>query len=253
MIFKDQLNRLVSIPNPPKRIISLVPSQTELLEDLGLEDRIVGVTKFCVRPKGLIKRKTIIGGTKNYRMEVIESLKPDLIIGNKEENEKVGIEELIRKYPVWMSDIVTIEDSLGMILSLGEVLEVRSEAEKIVRQLKRDFANPLPRKGTAVYLIWDEPIMVAGTNTFINQMLSFAGFENVIEKERYPELRIDTLIEQSPDYLLLSSEPFPFKQKHIDSFKAILPKTKIMLADGEYFSWYGSRLLGAKSYFETLI
>ena len=97
MNFTDQLNRNIFIPNPPKRIISLVPSQTELLVDLGLEDRIVGVTKFCVHPRDLREKKTIVGGTKNYRFEVIDSLQPDLIIGNKEENDKEGIEILASK------------------------------------------------------------------------------------------------------------------------------------------------------------
>src|SRR5690606_36101517 len=112
MEYIDQLKRSISISHPPQRIISLVPSQTELLVDLGLEEKIVGVTKFCIHPKDLRKRKSIVGGTKNYRMEVIESLKPDLIIGNKEENDQSGIEDLMRKYPVWMSDIYTVEDNL---------------------------------------------------------------------------------------------------------------------------------------------
>ncbi len=252
MLFEDQLHRMVSIPNYPQRIVSLVPSQTELLIDLGLEDRIVGLTKFCVHPKGLLKRKTIVGGTKNYRMEIIESLKPDLIIGNKEENEKVGIEELMAKYPVWMSDIQNIRDSIEMIEKLGGILGVKEKSDEILEKIKSDFEVPLEKKGSSIYLIWNDPIMAAGQNTFINSMLSFAGFENLIQKERYPELSIESLVEKSPDYLLLSSEPFPFKQKHIDTFKATLPQTKIMLVDGGYFSWYGSRLLGAKAYFETL-
>ncbi|WP_296701526.1 helical backbone metal receptor [Algoriphagus sp.] len=253
MIFEDQLQRKLSISNPPQRIISLVPSQTELLVDLGLEERIVGVTKFCVRPKGLRKSKAIVGGTKNYRMEDIASLQPDLIIGNKEENEKEGIAELMEKYPVWMSDILTIEDSYKMIQSLGEILDVRFEADKILGDIKKELAKPLPIKGKAFYLIWNEPIMGVGRRTFIDQMLSFAGFENLIQKERYPEISLENLVRQNPDYLLLSSEPFPFKQKHVEFFKDILPDSKVLIVDGEYFSWYGSRLLGAKSYFETLI
>ncbi|MCE7056578.1 helical backbone metal receptor [Algoriphagus sp. AGSA1] len=252
MNYTDQLNRTIFVTAPPRRIISLVPSQTELLVDLGLEEKIVGVTKFCIHPEGLKKRKAIIGGTKNYRLEVIESLKPDLIIGNKEENERAGIEELMGKYPVWMSDVYTLEDSLEMIGSLGEMLSANEKAQGIIRQLKRDFALPLSRKGTSIYVIWKDPIMVAGADTFINEMLDFAGFENLIRTPRYPQVSEEELVEVNPEYLLLSSEPFPFKETHIKYFQSFLPNTKIILVDGEIFSWYGSRLLKAKAYCESI-
>ncbi|WP_057939712.1 ABC transporter substrate-binding protein [Algoriphagus resistens] len=251
MEYVDQLRRRISIVNPPQRIISLVPSQTELLVDLGLEKNIVGVTKFCVHPKGLKERKVIVGGTKNYRYDVIESLRPDLIIGNKEENEKSGIENLMEKYPVWMSDIYNLEDSFEMILRLGELLRVKDKAVEIIRQLRLDFASPLQKKGTAVYLIWNDPIMAVGPNTFINKMLDFAGFENLTVSSRYPQLSKEELIDLSPNYLLLSSEPFPFKEKHVHYFQSLLADTEVRLVDGEMYSWYGSRLLKAKSYFNT--
>ena len=252
MQITDQLKRSISKTNSPRRIISLVPSQTELLVDLGLEERIVGVTKFCVHPEGLRKVKTIVGGTKNYRMDVIDSLRPDLIIGNKEENEQIGIQELMDKYPVWMSDIYTLEDSLQMIEGLGKMLEVEKKAQEITKKLKLDFALPLPKKGKAVYLIWKDPIMVAGTDTFINEMLEFAGFENLIPTSRYPVLSEKELVELNPEHLLLSSEPFPFQENHIKFFQSLLQKTKISLVDGEMFSWYGSRLLKAKPYFDSV-
>lgn len=252
MEYLDQLRRTISISHPPQRIISLVPSQTELLVDLGLEDRIVGVTKFCIHPKDVRKQKTIVGGTKNYRMEVIESLQPDLVLGNKEENEQSGIEELMGEYPVWLSDIYTLEDSLEMIGSLGEMLVAQTKAKEIILKLKSDFASALPKRGSAVYLIWNDPIMVIGSNTFINDMLNRAGFENLIQKPRYPQLIEKELMLLNPEYLLLSSEPFPFKEKHIQYFQSLLPKAKIRLVDGEMFSWYGSRLLKARSYFESL-
>ncbi|UZD24697.1 helical backbone metal receptor [Algoriphagus halophytocola] len=252
MHFTDQLKRSVSLPTPPQRIISLVPSQTELLVDLGLEERIVGVTKFCVHPEGLRKAKTIVGGTKNYRMDVIDSLKPDLIIGNKEENEQAGMEELMGKYPVWMSDIYNLQDSLEMIACFGQMLGAETKAEKIAGQLRIDFTKPLPRKGTAIYLIWKDPIMVAGRDTFINEMLGFAGFENLISTSRYPQLSEKEMAELNPEYLLLSSEPFPFKDIHMDYFHSLLPRARIRLVDGEIFSWYGSRLLRANTYFQNL-
>jgi ABC-type Fe3+-hydroxamate transport system substrate-binding protein len=252
MNFTDQLNRTIFLPHPPKRIISLVPSQTELLVDLGLEDRIVGVTKFCVHPADLRKKKTIVGGTKNYRFDVIDSLQPDLIIGNKEENDQVGIEKLASKYPVWMSDILTVEDSLRMILELGKITDTLMKAEEIVNQLKVDLNTPVPYRGTAVYLIWNDPIMVAGQDTFINEMLLIAGFKNLIETSRYPEIVSGDLQALDPDYLLLSSEPFPFKEKHLSLFKILLPNASVRIVDGELFSWYGTRLLKTLPYFKSL-
>lgn len=252
MIYYDQLDRPIFLPKPPERIISLVPSQTEMLVDLGLKDQIVGITKFCVHPKGLLEEKTIIGGTKNYRLDVIESLEPDLVIGNKEENDRSSIEELAKTYPVWMSDIYSFEDSLDMIESLGKVLLRKNEAKKISDQLRKDFMIKPVIKGKAVYLIWNKPLMAAGSKTFINEMLPWAGFENVIKEERYPELSKEGLKELNPDYILLSSEPFPFKKKHLDEFALLFPEAKIQIVDGEMFSWYGTRLLKSKEYFEKL-
>jgi ABC-type Fe3+-hydroxamate transport system substrate-binding protein len=252
MIFFDQLHRSIFISTIPKRIISLVPSQTELLVDLGLADNIVGVTKFCVHPKSLLKDKAIVGGTKNYRLELIDQLKPDLIIGNKEENEHTGIEILMNNYPVWMSDIYSLEDSLDMILRLGEIFKVEKRAKSISDQIQDNFLEKVRFKGTAVYLIWNKPMMAAGSDTFINGMLPYAGFENLITESRYPEISLEELQRLDPEYLLLSSEPFPFKPKHLKEFENVLPQAKIVIVDGEMFSWYGSRLLKAKEYFSTI-
>jgi ABC-type Fe3+-hydroxamate transport system substrate-binding protein len=252
MIFLDQLHRSIFIPTIPKRIISLVPSQTELLVDLGLEENLIGVTKFCVHPKSIRKQKVVVGGTKNYRMDLIDELKPDLIIGNKEENDQTGMETLMGKYPVWMSDIYTLEDSLEMILKLGEIFKVEKKAKSISGQLQDDFQGKMNFKGTAVYLIWNKPMMAVGKDTFINEMLPYAGFENLIKDSRYPEISLEELQRLDPEYLLLSSEPFPFKPKHLKEFENVLPQAKIVIVDGEMFSWYGSRLLKAKEYFSTI-
>lgn len=252
MEFIDQLGRSIFLPNLPERIVSLVPSQTELLVDLGLEESLVGITKFCVHPTHLRKVKTIVGGTKNYRFDVIESLNPDLIIGNKEENDQKGIEKLAESYPVWMSDIFDLNDSLRMIADLGKILGRESKALEIVVKIEASFAEATPYKGTCVYLIWENPKMATGQNTFVDSMLSLAGFENVIHSTRYPEITEAELIELAPEYLLLSSEPFPFEEKHVSLFKNLLPNSKVCLVDGEQFSWYGSRLLNAAAYFKRL-
>lgn len=252
MDFTDQLQRTIFLPNPPGRIISLVPSQTELLVDLGLEEKIVGITKFCIHPTHLRKRKAIVGGTKNYRFEVIDSLKPDLIIGNKEENDQYGIEILADRYQVWLSDISSLEDNCRMIRQLGELTRTEASAEGIVMEIESSLFQEVPKRGTCIYLIWNDPIMVAGRGTFVNEMLGIAGFENLICTTRYPSLMADELVRLSPDFLFLSSEPFPFRQKHLNFFQSILPKTTVKLVDGEMFSWYGSRIRYAAEYFQRL-
>ena len=248
----DQLNRKVTVTENPTRIISLVPSQTELLADLGLRDEIVGITKFCIHPKGLKKDKQIIGGTKNFHFDKIDALQPDLIIGNKEENYQEGIAQLAEKYPVWVSDIYTLKDSLEMIAMLAEMTGVQDLAQDLIAEISTSLQQPLPKLGTAIYLIWNNPIMCAGQDNFINEMLNVAGFENLIQESRYPELSISTIASLNPDFLLLSSEPFPFKDQHLKIFEAHLPQTKIMIVDGELFSWYGSRLKKSMNYFNEL-
>ena len=252
MNFTDQLHRTVFVTNRPKRIVSLVPSQTELLVDLGLEERIVGITKFCVHPGHLKRSKTVVGGTKNYRFEVIDSLNPDLIIGNKEENDREGIEKLAEKYPVWLSDIVSLEDNYQMIEEIGKITGTEKTAQEIIWHIRSGFQLTIPIKGTCIYLIWDNPIMAVGKNTFIDSLLKIAGFENLIKSSRYPVLEKEEVQELNPDYLLLSSEPYPFGEHHVVSFNALLPSTKIKLVDGELFSWYGSRLKFSFPYFYGL-
>lgn len=249
----DQLGRRVEFNFPPQRIISLVPSQTELLFDLELADRVVGITKFCVHPEAWFSSKTKVGGTKKFNFDIIHSLQPDLIIGNKEENYEEGITALASKYPVWMSDIISWEGSVEMIKQVGSLVDKETKAELLWKEIEKKFEllNPLPIK-KVLYLIWKNPWMAAGKNTFIDTMLSKIGLVNSLETERYPELSLDDMKRLSPEIILLSSEPFPFQQKHIEELQSSLLHTKIILVDGEMFSWYGSRLLKAPDYFPTL-
>ena len=240
----------------PKRIISVVPSQTELLSDMGLEAETVGITKFCVHPNSWFKTKTRVGGTKTLNFKTIDGLQPDLIIANKEENVKEQIEQLALKYPIWLTDVNNFEEALLMIGDIGVLSGKEKEALSIINQIKKAFAA-LPKIEKPVktaYLIWQEPYMTIGGDTFINDMLTYCGFENVFaDKDRYPEISINNLLIANCQLLLLSSEPYPFKQKHLDELKTHLPQTKILLVDGEFFSWYGSRLLKAPEYFNKLI
>ena len=246
----DQIGHIVKLNAPPKRIVSLVPSQSELLYDLGLDEEVLGVTKFCIHPKEWRKIKTVIGGTKKFHLDRIDSLKPDLIIANKEENTKEDIIHLQSKYPVYTSDVLTLQDSFEMMNAIGELTGKQKESEDLVRSIKKSFENIKNiAKKKAVYVIWNHPFMAAGRQTFIHSMLELAGYVNVIEDKssRYPTLSIQELAALNPEEILLSSEPFPFKEKH----KLELIKetgAHVSLVDGEMFSWYGSRMLKFAAY-----
>lgn len=256
MLFTDQINHTIEIPNTPKRIISAVPSQTELLYDLGLEKEVIGITKFCVHPEKWFKNKTRIGGTKNLKIEKIKALNPDLIIANKEENTEAEIKALQQLFPVWTSDISTLQDSLNMIKTIGEITEKNENASRIINTIEQEFKkyqSNFTKRHTALYLIWKNPYMSIGNDTIIHHLMAYCGFDNVLkDKTRYPEISEAEIKQLQPEFILLSSEPYPFKEKHIAELKNLCPTSKIMLVDGEIFSWYGSRLQYTPKYFFNL-
>ena len=253
--FTDQLGNEILINYPPKRIVSLVPSQTELLFDLGLDKEVVGLTKFCIHPIERFAAKEKVGGTKKLKIDVIRDLEPDLIIGNKEENSRADIELLQQEFPVWMSDIYNLEDAMQTITDMGSLVDKQPEATYLNHLINagfRDLQTLAVEKGIdqkVAYLIWKDPYMFAGRNTFIDDILRKIGLTNVITENRYPELTISKLKTENCELVLLSSEPYPFKEKHIEEIQSILPNTKVLLVDGEMFSWYGSRLVKAVQYF----
>lgn len=254
----DQMGKRVAVPLRPQRIVSLVPSQTELLFDLGLENEIIGVTRFCIHPVEKITHKTKVGGTKNFQIEKIKSLNPDLIIGNKEENYQEGIAELKQNFPVWMSDIYTLDDAYTMMNAIGGITNKQTEAQSIVSQIQSDFKelsiiNHQLSIRSCAYFIWRKPYMVAASSTFIDHMLGIFGVRNVFAgRSRYPEVSSEQIAAQKPDLIFLSSEPYPFSERHIDEFKHICPDARVIIVDGELFSWYGSRLKHTAAYFEQL-
>ncbi len=249
------MGREVEYSYPPKRIVSVVPSQTELLYDLGLDEEVVGITKFCVHPEAWFRSKTRIGGTKQLYIDKIRDLKPDLIIANKEENTQDQIEELAKEFPVWLSDIQNIPQALQMIQVVGQLAGKEHKAAGIVDHVVGGF-NALKRATApkrVAYFIWYKPWMSVGKDTFISNMIHTIGWQNVFaDRSRYPEITLEELKEYNPELVLLSSEPFPFKEKHIDEIKAILPNADVKLVDGEMFSWYGSRMLKAVGYMQAI-
>lgn len=261
--FTDQLGNLHSFETTLKRIVSLVPSQTELLFDLDLEENLVGITKFCVHPYHLKSTKKIVGGTKKVNAEKIRLLQPDIIIANKEENTIEIVEELSKICPVWVTDIITLEDNLKMIEDFGNIFNKRTEARKWIDKINfahKDFNDFMKDRQVqkAAYFIWANPYMVAAGETFINKMLKLNKFENIYDNNpkyegRYPEVVVQKMrIQGDPDLVLLSSEPFPFKDEHAFELGRHTHHAKTVFVDGEMFSWYGSRLVKAFAYFKKL-
>lgn len=254
--YTDQLLRTIAISATPQRIVSTVPSQTELLHYLGLEKEVIGITKFCIHPSAWFRSKERIGGTKQLNIAKIKDLKPDLILANKEENQKNQIEELALQFPVWVSDVNDLSSACVMIKEVGSITGREKKAEELVQGIRSAFYSeniiPNQRLRTA-YLIWKEPYLTVGGDTFIHQMVEYAGFKNIFaDRARYPQIEIEEINGLDCELLLLSTEPYPFKENHVEELKQLLPKTKILLVDGELFSWYGSRLLQAPSYFKNL-
>lgn len=259
-VFTDQIGRIVEVPFPPGRIVSLVPSQTEWLYDLGLDEEVVGITKFCIHPEHWYRTKTRVGGTKQLHLDIIRKLQPDLILANREENEKSQLEELMPEFPVWVSDIYTLADALQMMLTLGEMTQRETRAKALVQQICIAFEKLEKRVSSrqvtlrAAYFIWYRPWMVAASHTFIDHLLQRCGFQNAFAHlERYPQVEASDIMQVKPELILLSSEPFPFKAIHQQALQSLLPEAACYFVDGEMFSWYGSRLLYAPDYFEILI
>lgn len=245
-----------------QKIISLVPSITLLLFDLGLENEIIGRTKFCIHPENKIKTIPTVGGTKNIDVQKIKALQPTLIFANKEENEKKDIELLKQVFNVIVFDVKNLEDNYRMISKIGKLTNSEIKANKIIEQTKTNY-NEL-KKGifkfsnhqiNTLYLIWRKPYMTIGKDTFIHSMLEKIGVKNMFAHQtRYPIIHnLQTSYFSKCQLVLLSSEPYPFTEKHIREIQEQLPNAKIILVDGEYFSWYGSKMINAPTYFQELL
>lgn len=257
MIIKDQLNREIQFDAPPERIVSLVPSLTELICDLGLKEKLVGITKFCVHPREIKKQAQIIGGTKKIKLKDCLELKPDFVLANKEENIEHQVKALSKEgISVYVSDISNHADVKNLIEQLGELFNVESSANGLIDELDTTITElqsvRLAKTLKAAYLIWKNPYMAAGGDTYISYMLDKIGFKNALnEEQRYPVLDESRLKSLDMDVILLSSEPFPFKQSHVKELTELTGK-KVLLVDGEFFSWYGTRILHMPQYPEQL-
>ena len=249
MLYIDQLGQTIELDKTPQRIVSLVPSQTELLHYLGIKP--VGRTIFCIHPEAEFKAANKVGGTKKLQLDKIRALKPDLIIGNKEENTKEQIEELSSEFPVWMSNIYSVDDALDFITRMGSVLGKSDECINLKLTIQSGFNRLITptSKLSFVYLIWKDPYFAVATNTYINSVLEHGGFTNALASQtRYPEITLDQINQLQPDCVMLPSEPYPFKEEHVEALQKEFPYSYVCAVDGEIISWYGSKMLEAPEY-----
>lgn len=234
------------------RIISLVPSITETLIDLAPE-MVIGRTKFCIHPADFVKKLPVVGGTKNFHPEKVRELRPDLVIVNKEENEKEPVEELMKDLNVMVTNIENLDDNYKLIRELGEIVGQQKKAEEICQKTIRIFEeNHLKQSIRTGYMIWRKPYMTVGGDSFVNHILETLGFINIFnDRKRYPEIELKELDET--ELIILSTEPYPFSEKHIPEFSSELPDKKIIVADGEAFAWFGSRLSKLEDFYKNLV
>ena len=254
--FTDQLGQPILLNRHPEKVISLVPSITYLLFAFGIDKEVTGITRFCKLPAHWKKQKTIIGGTKDIKFDRIADLKPDIILANKEENTKEMVIELQKIAPVYVSDIQDLEDNYRLITDLGKILKREKAAQELIQEIQTAYTAyhqlKIPSKKTA-YFIWKDPWMTVGGDTFINHMLQSAGFDNIFsDRLRYPEVDLQQLQSLDPEVILLSSEPFPFKEKEQNLLQSMFPKACVLLVKGEPFTWFGAYTLQAFSYFQSL-
>jgi len=253
----DQINQIIEVSDSPERIISLVPSITELLIDLELDRAMMGRTRFCIHPAEKVKNIPVIGGVMGLNRHEIDKMQPDLIFASKEENAQNEIMELAKDYPVWVSDVHNLDDALAMIEAIGQICHKQRQAGVLTQKIREGFRqldHIPPDIVRTAYLIWNNPLYTINADTFIHDMLKRCGIENIFadKPEAYPIITEKEIRERKPDFIFLSSEPYHFKEKDARDFSRIFPKAEVKRVDGEYFTWYGSHLVDAPSYFKHL-
>lgn len=251
-IINDHLQRTIELVEGPQRIVSLCPAITETLVTLGAN--VVGRTKYCIFPKEHVETIPTVGGTKQIDIEAIAALQPTLIICEKEENTKEIVESLEQRWPTFVCEVTTVETAYRMIETVGALGQCEEQAQQLTVNIRQAFQTLPTFNGRVAYMMWRKPYMAVGATTYIDDLLHTLGFENPIAtlEGRYPAVTIEDLQQANLDYLLLSSEPFPFSEKHIAEFERVLPNERMLFVDGEMF-WYGARMLEAAHYFQQFL
>lgn len=245
------------------KLISLCPSLTELVFDLGAGDALIGRTKFCVHPADRVEGVEKVGGTKNPKVDRIIELAPDLVLMNEEENRREDAEALAGAgIRVHSSMPRTAADTAAMVRAIGMALARSREAERIAADIerradrvRRDAVRYPPVRYAC--LIWRDPIMTVNDDTFIAGLLALPGGQNVFgaRSERYPTITAAELHDADPLLVLLPNEPFPFQPRHADELSILsrLPRERFRLVDGELLSWHGSRTPRGIDYAERVL
>lgn len=243
------------------RIVSLVPSITELLCALGLADQVVGRTTFCIHPRETVAPIARVGGTKKVRIERLRALRPTHVVVNVDENDRRQVEEIATFVPhVIVTHPIGPRDNLALYRLLGHVFDARDRAETLCREFEAAF-DRLCRAAAGfeplevLYLIWREPWMTISRETYIAQVLALAKWRSAdLGQGRYPEVRLDPACAAGIDLVLLSSEPYPFKARHVEEVRARLgPGPAVELVDAEMVSWYGSRAIRGLDYLRDFV
>ena len=252
----DAAWRRVRLPALPSRIISLVPSITETLFALGLGERLVGVTRFCTEPSDRVGHKPRVGGQKNPDLEKIQSLQPDLVIANMEENRRQDVEALeAMAIAVYTTYPRTVEQGIAMVRELGGVTGTEERASAIAASLEevcRDISREVrgQRRLRVFCPVWRKPYMSVNRDTYIHDVLQACGGENVFaaESDRYPKISLAEVADLKPEIILLPDEPYPFHQRHLVDFQPFegcipaLATGRVHFVDGKLLSWYGPRI-----------
>ncbi len=245
------------------RIVSLCPSVTELIADLGAAAELVGITRYCTHPPAVASGVEHVGGTKDPDIDRIVALAPDVVFMNIEENRVEDADALIGAGLTCLSDLPkTIDETAGMVRRVGDAIGRRQAAERIALDIETRaervrHAHDGATEVRWAYLIWRKPYMAAGGDTFVDTLLSLAGGHNVLgdRADRYPAVTTDELIAAAPHVVLLATEPFPFESKHIDELCDLTgwPAHRFAIVDGQDLSWHGSRTPRGIDYAEQVI
>jgi ABC-type Fe3+-hydroxamate transport system substrate-binding protein len=257
----------------PLRIVSLVPSWTETLFHLGLtEAEIVGRTDYCIHPRSRVDNIERLGGPRDPNMARIFELDPTLVLMDQEENRKEDVRSIDTHWVpsrVFVTDPKTVNDALETVERFGVLFGAKGCARELIEDVRSLVAQVVRvSRGTVAYLVWQDPFIAASRETYIGDILEILGYKNVIGRgtvkdlspersKSYPVVTVSLLVRLKPDAIFLSTEPFPFRKRHIGSLRAQLlqfdseysDRIDIRIVNGEYFSWYGSRMIHAFRYF----
>lgn len=243
----DDLGRRVCLPDGPQRIVCLCPSMTETLFALGVGDRMVGRTRYCVHPQPAVECVSVVGGTKDVNPCRVEELNPDLVIAVREENVQDQVLTMAQHVPVYVFDIETVDDGINSIARLGALVGEARHGESLAQSAREAFESitPLPQPRRVLCLIWGIPAMAVGAGTYIHDLLTRLGFINMAAAlpGRYPDIPLDGDILSEAEVILLPDEPFPFSQEHETMLRSMVRTPLVQRVDGQMLSWYGVRMI----------